>query len=101
MTDIPASRQQYGIHWQVAQATSLQNIVVNMSEDPGTQHWGIFMENGSGGFVSDLIFNGGVSTFPTSKSHENKVSNSDACHDPVQRCLARKSAVHLPQLDGQ
>lgn len=45
------------IHWQVAQATSLQNIVFNMI--PGSQQIGIFMDNGSGGWMSDLIFNGG------------------------------------------
>ena len=48
------------IHWQVAQATSLQNIVFNMVQG-GTNNAqeGIFMDNGSGGFYSDLIFNGG------------------------------------------
>ncbi|KAL2141630.1 hypothetical protein VTI28DRAFT_2176 [Corynascus sepedonium] len=50
-----------GIHWQVAQATSLQNIVFNMRTDGGenNKQQGIFMDNGSGGFMSDLTFNGG------------------------------------------
>jgi hypothetical protein len=50
-----------GIHWQVAQATSLQNIVFNMRTDGGDQNrqQGIFMDNGSGGFMTDLTFNGG------------------------------------------
>ncbi|KAL2074490.1 hypothetical protein VTL71DRAFT_8268 [Oculimacula yallundae] len=50
-----------GIHWQVAQATSLQNIVFNMRTDGGTANAqvGIFMDNGSGGFMTDLTFNGG------------------------------------------
>ncbi|KAK3322698.1 pectate lyase superfamily protein-domain-containing protein [Apodospora peruviana] len=50
-----------GIHWQVAQATSLQNIVFNMRTDGGKENTqlGIFMDNGSGGFMSDLTFNGG------------------------------------------
>ncbi|KAK4185364.1 glycoside hydrolase [Podospora australis] len=50
-----------GIHWQVAQATSLQNIVFNMREDGGdaNRQSGIFMDNGSGGFMVDLTFNGG------------------------------------------
>ncbi|KAH7374494.1 glucan 1,3-beta-glucosidase [Plectosphaerella cucumerina] len=50
-----------GIHWQVAQATSLQNIVFNMRTDGGTANaqQGIFIENGSGGFMTDLTFNGG------------------------------------------
>lgn len=48
------------IHWQVAQATSLQNIVFEMVQG-GTDNGqnGIFMDNGSGGFYSDLVFNGG------------------------------------------
>ncbi|KAH7329416.1 family 55 glycoside hydrolase [Stachybotrys elegans] len=50
-----------GIHWQVAQATSLQNIEFNMVEDKSDANvqQGIFMENGSGGFMTDLTFNGG------------------------------------------
>lgn len=51
-----------GIHWQVAQATSLQNLHFEMplSDSTGaTTAVGIFMENGSGGFVSDLTFFGG------------------------------------------
>ncbi|KAG9247627.1 glycoside hydrolase family 55 protein [Calycina marina] len=51
-----------GIHWQVAQATSLQNIVFNMRTDGGDalKQVGIFMDNGSGGFFTDLAFNGGL-----------------------------------------
>jgi glucan 1,3-beta-glucosidase len=51
-----------GIHWQVAQATSLQNMVFNMipANTTGNNQQGIFMENGSGGFMSDLTFNGGA-----------------------------------------
>ncbi|KKA27542.1 hypothetical protein TD95_005119 [Thielaviopsis punctulata] len=50
-----------GIHWQVAQATSLQNIEFNMRTDGGEENkqQGIFMDNGSGGFMTDLTFNGG------------------------------------------
>ncbi|KAI0810214.1 pectate lyase superfamily protein-domain-containing protein [Xylaria sp. FL0064] len=49
-----------GIHWQVAQATTLQNLVFTMpSSSSNTTAVGIFTENGSGGFVSDLTFNGG------------------------------------------
>jgi glucan 1,3-beta-glucosidase len=56
--------QQYfptGIHWQVAQATSLQNIGINMRTDGPSQQTstGIFMENGSGGMISDVVFYGG------------------------------------------
>ncbi|KAL8829350.1 MAG: hypothetical protein Q9170_006211 [Blastenia crenularia] len=49
-----------GIHWQVAQATSLQNIRFEMVKGGnGNKQQGIFMDNGSGGFMTDLIFNGG------------------------------------------
>ncbi|EIN07504.1 beta-1,3-glucanase [Punctularia strigosozonata HHB-11173 SS5] len=48
-----------GIHWQVSQATSLVNIVVEMSTAAGNSQQGIFMENGSGGFMGDIVFNGG------------------------------------------
>ncbi|RPA79578.1 pectin lyase-like protein [Ascobolus immersus RN42] len=46
-----------GIHWQVAQGTSLENI--EFYALTGTTQQGIYMENGSGGFLSDLIFVGG------------------------------------------
>ena len=50
-----------GIHWQVAQATSLQNIVFDMKKGgAGNKQQGIFMDNGSGGFMTDLVFNGGA-----------------------------------------
>ncbi|KAI1847023.1 hypothetical protein JX266_006898 [Neoarthrinium moseri] len=50
-----------GIHWQVGQATSLQNLHFEMpvSDDTATTAVGVFMENGSGGFLSDLTFFGG------------------------------------------
>ncbi|KAJ7929215.1 exo-beta-1,3-glucanase [Mycena leptocephala] len=60
VTRVPATLSQgTGIHWQVAQATSLINIVINMSTASNTAHQGIWMENGSGGFMGDLVFNGG------------------------------------------
>ncbi|EXJ87179.1 glucan 1,3-beta-glucosidase [Capronia epimyces CBS 606.96] len=59
LTHMPEDRGA-GIHWQVAQATSLQNIVFNMcAKSPTNKQQGIFMDNGSGGFISDLVFNGG------------------------------------------
>ena len=50
-----------GIHWQVAQATSLQNIVINMAPKDvvNNAQQGIYMENGSGGFFSDIVVTGG------------------------------------------
>jgi hypothetical protein len=59
LTAMPQT-QGAGIHWQVAQATSLQNIVFNMAPKSATnKQQGIFMDNGSGGFMTDLVFNGG------------------------------------------
>ncbi|KAI0142897.1 glycoside hydrolase family 55 protein [Xylariaceae sp. FL1272] len=49
-----------GIHWPVSQATSLNNIVFNMPTDASTVHVGLFTESGSGGFMSNLVFNGGA-----------------------------------------
>ncbi|KAH7311222.1 pectate lyase superfamily protein-domain-containing protein [Stachybotrys elegans] len=66
LTDMPESTAENdqdlvptGIHWQVSQATSLQNLVFDMPTSSTTTAVGIFTENGSGGFVSDLEFNGG------------------------------------------
>lgn len=61
--DITARPKSEGscIHWQVAQATSLQNIEFFMVEDKteDNKQVGINMENGSGGFMTDLVFHGG------------------------------------------
>ena len=62
ITNVDPTRPVHCIHWQVAQATSLQNIVMNMaigSLGDKSQQLGIFMDNGSGGFMEDLIINGG------------------------------------------
>ncbi|KAK5133279.1 hypothetical protein LTR08_008013 [Meristemomyces frigidus] len=66
ITQAPANQSTHCIHWQVAQATSLQNIVFNMVQGTlgdGSQQQGIFMDNGSGGLLEDLIFNGGAVGF--------------------------------------
>ncbi|KAE9375601.1 glycoside hydrolase family 55 protein [Stipitochalara longipes BDJ] len=44
------------IHWQVAQATSLENVFFYMNPDKARNQVGVFSENGSGGFMSDLTF---------------------------------------------
>jgi glucan 1,3-beta-glucosidase len=63
MTRIPANVSATGIHWPTAQTTSLQNVVFNMNAASGTQHQGLFIEEGSGGFMTDLVFNGGNNGF--------------------------------------
>ncbi|KAF9483862.1 exo-beta-1,3-glucanase [Pholiota conissans] len=59
LRQIPPTTSGTGFHWQASQSTSLINIVVHMSMATNTAHQGIFMENGSGGFMGDLVFNGG------------------------------------------
>lgn len=55
-----------GIHWQVSQAASLQHLDFRMPLPDATgavTAVGIFMENGSGGFLSDITFFGGMIGF--------------------------------------
>lgn len=46
------------LHYQVAQATSLQNV--ELVAAPGSKQIGIYAENGSGGGISDVVFKGGA-----------------------------------------
>ncbi|KAL2016783.1 hypothetical protein VTK56DRAFT_2996 [Thermocarpiscus australiensis] len=57
---IPPATLVAGVHWPSSQATSLSNIVFNMSDAPGNQHQGLFIEEGSGGYIGDLVFYGGA-----------------------------------------
>ena len=41
------------VHWPTAQATSLQNVIFRLSDAPGTQHQGLFIEAGKS-FNSEL-----------------------------------------------
>ncbi|KAF2194498.1 glycoside hydrolase family 55 protein [Zopfia rhizophila CBS 207.26] len=62
ITEVPLGQDTAtsGIHWQVGQATSLQNIRFEMAKGgEGNKQKGIFMDNGSGGLMTDLVFNGG------------------------------------------
>ncbi|KAL1840887.1 hypothetical protein VTJ49DRAFT_7629 [Mycothermus thermophilus] len=59
-TAIPPGTAATGMHWPTSQATSLQNIVFNMPATPDVVHVGLFIEEGSGGFMTDLTFNGGA-----------------------------------------
>lgn len=49
----------WGIHWPSSQATSIQNVVFQLSQTPDSGHTGLYMEEGSGGFLADLVFYGG------------------------------------------
>ncbi|KAF7302116.1 hypothetical protein MIND_00778400 [Mycena indigotica] len=58
--NIPANQFGTGIHWQVGQATSLIGIDFLLSTAAGNSHQGVFIENGSGGFIADLTISGGA-----------------------------------------
>lgn len=58
LTQMPSSSGT-GIHHQVSQATGLFNVHFEMSQETNNGQQGIFMENGSGGFMTDLSFRGG------------------------------------------
>ncbi|OCK96142.1 glycoside hydrolase family 55 protein [Cenococcum geophilum 1.58] len=60
LTAIPAATAATGIHWPTAQATSLQNVQIIMTASSDSQQQGIFIENGSGGFMSDVTVTGGL-----------------------------------------
>lgn len=47
------------LHYQVAQATSLQNVELIASTDASKNQIGMYAENGSGGQISDVTFTGG------------------------------------------
>lgn len=59
-TAIPPATAATGMHWPTSQATSLINIEFNMPAGGDVVHVGLFIESGSGGFMSDLTFNGGA-----------------------------------------
>ncbi|KAJ5138320.1 Pectin lyase fold/virulence factor [Penicillium bovifimosum] len=60
LTAIPAGTAATGIHWPTGQASSIQNVQIAMSSASGTQHQGIFIENGSGGWMTDVTITGGL-----------------------------------------
>ena len=51
LTQTPATATSTGIHWQVSQATSIVNVVFEMSTDPNTAHQG----TSEGHFDSGLL----------------------------------------------
>ncbi|KAK8856145.1 Exo-beta-1-3-glucanae [Apiospora arundinis] len=59
-TEVRPSLLVAGIHWTVSQATLLQNVIFRLSQGADTQHQGMFIAEGSGGFMSDLSFTGGA-----------------------------------------
>ena len=63
ITAVPPSSAVGCIFWPTAQATRLQNLVFKLSEASGTQHVGVFISEGSGGIINDLVSYGGLYAF--------------------------------------
>ncbi|KAJ9155307.1 Glucan 1,3-beta-glucosidase [Pleurostoma richardsiae] len=59
-TAIPAEASALAIHWPSSQATSIQNCVFRLASGPSSRHVGLSIEEGSGGFLGDLVFYGGM-----------------------------------------
>ncbi|KKA30509.1 hypothetical protein TD95_002078 [Thielaviopsis punctulata] len=59
-SEIPSSSPAVGLHWPSSQATSVENVVFKMSDADDTAHTGLRIESGSGGYLGDLVFYGGV-----------------------------------------
>ncbi|KAK4197536.1 family 55 putative glycoside hydrolase [Triangularia verruculosa] len=49
----------WAVHWPSAQATVIHNCVFKLSPNFEEGHTGIYMEEGSGGMLTDLVFYGG------------------------------------------
>jgi glucan 1,3-beta-glucosidase len=46
LTAIPPTSAATGILWPSVQGTSIQSVVIRMTQDAGSQHQGLFIENG-------------------------------------------------------
>lgn len=60
LTPIPPNVAATGIHWPTAQATSIQNVQITMATASNSLQQGIFIEDGSAGFISDVNITGGL-----------------------------------------
>lgn len=58
-TAVAAGAEISVIHWPSSQATAIQNVVFQLSQETGNTHVGIFIEGGSGGLLADLVIYGG------------------------------------------
>ncbi|KIY02080.1 uncharacterized protein Z520_02218 [Fonsecaea multimorphosa CBS 102226] len=59
MTLIAPAKEVTGLKWTASQSTSLQNLRFLMSDAHGTRQTGLYIPEGSGGFLGDLVFHGG------------------------------------------
>jgi len=82
----PQGQEVNGIHWQVSQACSMQNVVFDMkAATPTSKQRGIMMENGSGMFMSDIVFNGGnVGAFLGSQQFTTRNFTFNGCNTAIE-----------------
>lgn len=81
VTATRASQKVACLHYQVAQATSLQNVDLVA----GSTGYGMYAENGSGGQISDVNFKGGaVGLYGGSQQFTAQRLNFDGCAVGVQ-----------------
>ncbi|PHH65715.1 hypothetical protein CDD82_1637 [Ophiocordyceps australis] len=86
LTALPLNTDAVGIHWQVAQATSLENMEFVMRDDPSpdNKQRGLLMENGSGGFMANLTFVGGsVAASVASQQFTLRDASFRNCHTAI------------------
>lgn len=90
------------LHYQVAQATSLEHV--EFIADSSTTQQAIFAENGSGGVMSDLTFTGGkygICESPSSMHFQASAVPTSVNDDPTQTAVASSSApLDLPLMDA-
>lgn len=74
-----------GVHWQVAQACSMQNVLFDMKPATATsKQRGIMMENGSGMFMADITFQGGnVGAFLGSQQFATRNLTFTGCNTAI------------------
>lgn len=71
------------LHYQVAQATSLQNV--ELVAAAGSSQTGMFAENGSGGQISDVVFRSGATgIYGGSQQFTTQRLSFDGCKSGVQ-----------------
>lgn len=82
----PFGQEVNGVHWQVAQACSMQNVLFDMKPaTPTSKQRGIMMENGSGMFMADIAFKGGnVGAFLGSQQFATRNFTFDGCNTAIE-----------------
>lgn len=81
--DVRNGSKKAAFHYQVAQATTIENIEI--MADSSTDQQGIFAENGSGGVMSDIVFKGGkYGIYGGSQQFSASRMTFDGCNTAVQ-----------------